>query len=79
MWCFFSLLFSISIFYFKDKILNRPHIRAFDLVLFCIHVANLFVHYMILFLLYDNTVINFVYIWSSQSFCVYCMFYNKQI
>lgn len=45
---FFHFYFRFQFFIFKDKILNRPHIRAFALVLFCIHVANLFVYYMIL-------------------------------
>lgn len=45
---FFHFYFRFQFLIFKEKVLNRPHIRAFALVLFCIHVANLFVYYMIL-------------------------------
>lgn len=45
---FFHFYFRFQFLIFKEQVLNRPHIRAFALVLFCIHVANLFVYYMIL-------------------------------
>lgn len=45
---FFHFHFRFQFLIFKEKVLNRPHIRAFALVLFCIYVANLFVYYMIL-------------------------------